>query len=634
MLLGGLAAPALAAAGDPNDLTEACDGADSGASKFSDYNQLSPRLKIVANCLSNGFKGDKGDQDYVLQGSSSGKADFAGTISRAQFAAILNRVGDVLGLAPFSGDANNPTFADVTSGQFFFQEIEELFKRGLTAGAGNDTQDVDGDGNTQELIYSPSGQVSYAQVLTFVERLLTDGAALNLPNGQSHNQSNLECGVHQPAHDQLDAAGFLRTNNIPPNCKSASARGLVFDLITVGLDQAVEDGKAQNPFVREPGDVSLVAARSSATTNEQISVTVTVLDADGNPVSGQRVELFAVTDTDGFNTDGSPKNPGTVSISGNGKFGTGNSSGVIDGGDPTTDAQGKATVKVGMTSASGGLFGVHSFIGKDGATYADANKLQGASSPKVTLEFVAVPADLQITSSADGFPLKFGDDVNTVSITVVDAQGKPIETAGIRVVAEMFRSNNGGGETLFTRLAMSTGANGVATWNAPVPNDPGTAPGGEGDRTADRFRATFDENGNDRADDAISSSQDTTVQWRDDRRSAPANATITLPGENSARNDTMGKMVGDGVQELVRVFVTNVYGEPAQGANVELNRGAPVNTGTTNNGEIVFVVNAPNVAAAHVFTARVNGGGPFTPADVNAVSVSGDADVTIHWVTD
>lgn len=638
-------APALADDGDPSDLEEACENAPSADERFSDYNQLTGRQKVVADCLSDGYKGNARETDFVLQGSG-GQVNFAQTISRAQFAAILNRVADQLGLQSFTGDEDNPTFADVRPGSFFFNEIEELFARGLTTGKGKDVDDVDGDGDTDELVFDPGGDVSYAQILTFLHRLLTDGGGIVLPQGQTHDESNLDCGFAQEFHDDLDDAGFLRTFNRPNSCSVAAIRGHVFDLIAVALDLAVELDELENPFVEELGSMQAQLDSTSLFTNESTSVTVTVLDPSGNPVVGQRVEVFAVnreSGQNGFNTDGTPTNDTFLSIDGTGRYGSGNTAAQIDGGDRATNGDGEVVVPIATGSTVKASYDVHAFIGETGDTWADVSD-EEAGTVRVlagTVNFNARPAKLVVTmntSSTGNLPYEAG---HTVTYQLLDANDDPVEVAGLTILARQERDP----ENVLLMSSLATNGQGLATWtrnstvDGSVPVDPD--PDETGDESVDTFTGTWDEDRDGVANDSVTTTESGEVTFLDLSADTVGRATLALVGGNSNVPDQMGALMSSagGTDAEVNVTVVNPYGQPIAGKAVRFVRTSILvnNNDTVTNGNGIAKYRYSRDATRNDQISAIvenDGNAGFNLATDFSATRSGtsDTNVRIQWV--
>lgn len=634
--------PSLAAQGDPSDIAEACDGAPSSASRFNDYGTLTARQKAVADCLSNGYVGNQGETDYVLKGGSDGNLNFDANINRAQFAAILNRLGDYLGLPVFEGDAANPTFADVPSHHSFFGEIEELYARGLTAGKGPDTADVDGDGNTTELVYDPRGSVTYGQVLAFVRRMLQDGAGFSMPTGQSHNEFSSDCFIFNDDRDVLDAAGFLRTFNSQADCRAAAPRGKVFDLAATGLDLGVEIDEIESPFGEPAGTMTAVLDHTSRFTDEFANVVVTLLDPAGDPVVGQKVDVFGVPATAGFNSDGTPSFDAFLNIDSTGRPGSGDAPGKIDAADRTTNASGQISVTVGTSATVTTGYQVYAFVGAIGDEWVDVAGTDGETADGGTVTFSRLPSKLVVTMQTSSTGVLPYGTAHTVTYQLLDDEGAPVAVAGLSILPRMDRNPSVGDDSL-DMSNVATDANGAAVWTRPGATDPD--PDNSGTSTVDTYSGTWDRNrdGVANGSDTVVTLESGTVTFRDAGARTYGSSLIELVDGNSNVADQMGALV-ESATVGVKVTVVNVYGAAIPNMRVDLRTsdviqpsGWPKQSSTNSQG-VALVQYARTSIADHQLVAWVDANddtvvqNPATFSDASAKSVTGDGDVRVRWV--
>lgn len=245
LALGVLPAlPASADHGTPFDLQAACQFAPDHDFNDSDVD----RLEVVKDCLQN-WVDDNGTA--ILQGSG-GNANFDGNISRAQFSAVLVRVAGILGATiPTIADDQEPTFPDVPRSNIFFGNIEQAAAMGLFLGTNDeDVNDLDNDGDTEEVLFNPSGDISFAQVIGTIRRLLGDTLDQDLPDDEAGNESGLDCGVFNGDLEVLEGRSIFDedTNTLPDDCTAAALRGQIFDLIAVVMTYEVASGVIDAPY--------------------------------------------------------------------------------------------------------------------------------------------------------------------------------------------------------------------------------------------------------------------------------------------------------------------------------------------------------------------------------------------------
>lgn len=346
---------------------------------------------------------------------------------------------------------------------------------------------------------------------------------------------------------------------------------------------AADDVELWRPTVVGP---FLRVDTTQALTGEDITLTVTFLDAQNQPVEGVTIDVFAADGDDPYEADGTPRYAEGVDVAGGTEptttptDGTGLTQGEIDADDPVTDADGEVVVTVSATADSDVL--LVAWTGETGDAFDDGDVPDDERGERL-VSFLPTVEELGLEHASPTMTYRFGDDA-TLTVQLLDVDGDPIARGGQEITFTATEPSGfpipiPGGDAA-EEGSVSTNNDGVATVAVPAAEDPN--PEADSDPITYDVVITHTESG---------TTVETTVTFDDAEGDEVAEAELShLSGDQAPYDEDVAATVS-GDPHTVRTTLVNTYGEPVAGVAVTFTAGASEfedTTGADGTAEITF----------------------------------------------
>lgn len=378
-------------------------------------------------------------------------------VTRAQAAKFLTGLVETARARGLPVPAENP-FGDVDDEGLFARVILKLHEAGIIDGRTADT-------------FDPSGTLSRGEMAKIVANALEFiGVELTDPDGSAFDDVP-EGGTFEPFIDKLADAGIVEgdgTGSYDP--AGPVRRGQLGKFVANGAG-AADAANLWDPT--DPEGPVPTADPASALAGDEIEVTVTVRDANGDVVAGAFFDAFVVDGDDNFNDDGSPRYAAGATVDEGGLAPPDNSTGLaqaqIDPNDPTTGVDGTATLLVASEIAQDADLVV--WTGAQGDGFANADVAADARGHTV-LRWETVPTAVDVIADRTSRVYAYGEDPE-LAATLVDDDDNPVafegETLGY-VVTEA--GNPITGPEVVASGEATTDASGTVVFGYTAPTDP------------------------------------------------------------------------------------------------------------------------------------------------------------------